>query len=195
MRRIGYVLSAVVFLSTFGLALANQISPGTELSIRLQDSLKTDANRAGDQFSAIVLTPSRYEGAVVRGQISSIQKSGKITGQTRMRLKFNRIEFQDGTSAPISRSDIVQVYQSDIENVKKTSEEGAVESGKQSNEAIKRGAIGAAAGAVIGGLAGGKKGAAIGMIVGGAGGAGSVAVTGKKEVRLERGTEMLIRIW
>jgi hypothetical protein len=32
------------------------------------------------------------------------------------------------------------------------------------------------------------------MIVGGAAGAGSIAVQGSKELRIERGTEMLIRV-
>ena len=48
--------------------------------------------------------------------------------------------------------------------------------------------------AVIGGIAGGGKGAAIGMIVGGAGGAGSLAVKGSKELKIESGTEMLVHV-
>jgi hypothetical protein len=47
---------------------------------------------------------------------------------------------------------------------------------------------------VIGGIAGGGKGAAIGTIVGGAAGAGSIAVEGSKELKIERGTEILIRV-
>ena len=76
----------------------------------------------------------------------------------------------------------------------KADNEGGVESGSRTNQAIKRGGIGAAAGAIIGGIAGGGKGAAIGLIVGGAAGAGSLAVQGSKELRLERGTELLVRV-
>ena len=46
----------------------------------------------------------------------------------------------------------------------------------------------------IGGIAGGGKGAAIGLIVGGAGGAGSLAINGSKELKIENGTEMLVRV-
>lgn len=67
-------------------------------------------------------------------------------------------------------------------------------SGSRGKQTLKRGGIGAVAGAVIGGIAGGGKGAAIGVIVGGAAGAGSVAVQGSKEIKLDRGTEMLIRV-
>ena len=69
-----------------------------------------------------------------------------------------------------------------------------MQSGSRGKQAIKRGGIGAAAGAILGGIAGGGKGAAIGLIVGGAAGAGSLAVQGSKELKLERGTEILVRV-
>jgi len=47
---------------------------------------------------------------------------------------------------------------------------------------------------LIGGIAGGGKGAAIGLILGGAGGAGSLAINGSKELKLESGTEMLVHV-
>jgi hypothetical protein len=53
---------------------------------------------------------------------------------------------------------------------------------------------GAGAGAAIGGVAGGGKGAAIGLIIGGAGGAGSLAINGSKELKIESGTEMLVHV-
>jgi hypothetical protein len=49
-------------------------------------------------------------------------------------------------------------------------------------------------GAIVGGIAGGGKGAAIGLIIGGAGGAGSLAVQGSKELKIESGTEMLVHV-
>jgi hypothetical protein len=49
-------------------------------------------------------------------------------------------------------------------------------------------------GAIVGGIAGGGKGAAIGLIVGGAGGAGSLAIKGSKELKIESGTEMLVHV-
>lgn len=194
MKQIGKLLCLALTLSLWGgLVLAGgEFAPGTELRIRLRETLSSNENRRGDRFTATVLEPSRYEGAIVRGRIASIRKSGKITGQTRMLLKFEGISFPDGKSATLS-ADLIRVYESETENVKRAGDEGALESDKQSKEAVKRGAIGAAAGAILGGLAAGKKGAAIGLMVGGAGGAGSVAVTGKKELRLEQGTEMLIR--
>jgi len=89
-------------------------------------------------------------------------------------------------------AEVVQLY--DSKESTKVDEEGTVESGSRGKQTLKRSGIGAAAGAVIGGIVGGGKGAVIGAVVGGAAGAGSIAVTGSKELRLEAGTEMLIRV-
>ena len=56
-----------------------------------------------------------------------------------------------------------------------------------------RGAIGAAAGAVIGGIVGGGKGAIAGILPGGAAGVGTVYVEGNNDLILDTGTEMVIR--
>ena len=61
------------------------------------------------------------------------------------------------------------------------------------DQAIERGAIGAAIGALIGAVAGGGKGAAIGAAVGGGGGAATVFVDQLNQSTLERGTEFTIR--
>ena len=123
------------------------VTVGTDLKIRINDTLSSKDSRVGDRFTATVIDPSRFDEAVVTGHISSIQKSA-----------------------------------------------GGVESGSRGKQAIKRGGIGAAAGAIIGGIAGGGKGAAIGLLLGGAGGAGSLAVQGSKELKIESGTEMLVHV-
>ena len=76
----------------------------------------------------------------------------------------------------------------------RTDEEGGVESDSRGKQTVKRTGVGATAGAILGGIMGGGKGAAIGLILGGAAGAGSLAVKGSKELRLESGTEMLIHV-
>ena len=53
--------------------------------------------------------------------------------------------------------------------------------------------LGGAAGAIIGGVAGGGKGAAIGAGIGAGAGAGSNVIRGSNQIKLESGTEMLIR--
>lgn len=163
---------------------------GTNLKIRVEDTLSSKDSRVGDRFTATALDPVRFNEAKVTGHISSIRKSGKVQGRTSMNLAFDSVELPDGRRG-ILHGYVTRVYGA---NSGRADNEGGVESSSRSNQALKRSGIGAAAGAILGGLAGGGKGAAIGLILGGAGGAGSLAVQGSKELRIESGTEMLVRV-
>src|SRR5262244_3330446 len=51
---------------------------GTDLKVRLNDTLSSKDSRIGDRFTATVISPSRFDEGKLHGHISSIQKSGKI---------------------------------------------------------------------------------------------------------------------
>jgi hypothetical protein len=163
---------------------------GTNLKVRLNDNLSSKESRAGDKFTAAVLDPVRFNEATVHGHIRSIVKSGKVTGRTTMNLAFDSITLSDERHG-ILHGYVTKVYGS---NNGGTDNEGGVQSSGRGKQTLKRSGIGAAAGAIIGGIAGGGKGAAIGLILGGAGGAGSLAIKGSKELKLESGTEMLVHV-
>jgi outer membrane lipoprotein SlyB len=163
---------------------------GTELRIRLSTPISTKTGRVGDTFKATVVSPSTYESATVEGRIATLNKSGRVSGKTEMGLAFDTLTLSDGRQTRID-ADLVKVYES--ENVKKVDDEGRVESGSRTRDSQVRGGVGAAAGAIIGGIVGGGKGAVIGLILGGAAGVGSVYVEGDKDLILEPGTEMVIR--
>ena len=163
---------------------------GTNLKIRLEDTLSSKDSRVGDRFTATVLDPVRFNEATVTGHIASIQKSGKIKGRTSMNLAFDSIRLREGRSGTL-HGYVTRVYGSDSG---RADEEGGVESGSRTKQTVKRAGIGAAGGAILGAIVGGGKGAAIGLILGGAGGAGSLAVQGSKELKLESGTELLVRV-
>ena len=167
------------------------VPAGTNLRVRLNNDLSSKDSRVGDRFTATVVNPSRYEDAKVTGHVSSIRKSGKVQGRTTMTLAFDSIELREGRRGTL-RGQVTRIYDSGSES--KVDEEGRVQSGSRGKQTLKRSGIGAAAGAIIGGIAGGGKGAAIGLILGGAGGAGSIAIQGSKELKLESGTEMLVRV-
>jgi len=172
-------------------AVARPLVPvGTNLKVRLEDTLSSKNSRVGDRFTATALDPVRFNEGRVTGHISSIQKSGKIKGRTSMNLAFDSIRLSDGRSSTL-HGYVTRVYG---ENAGRADTEGGVESGSRTNQTVKRGAIGAAGGAILGAIVGGGKGAAIGLILGGAGGAGSLAIQGSKELKLESGTEMLVHV-
>lgn len=163
----------------------------TELKIRLATPISTKTGRVGDTFRATVVQPSTYESWTVDGHIATLNKSGRVSGKTEVGLAFDSVTTPDGRSARID-GQLVRVYES--ENVKRVDEEGRVETGSRTKESEVRGGVGAAVGAIIGGIVGGGKGALIGLIVGGAAGVGSVYVEGNKDLVLDQGTEMVIRI-
>ncbi|HEY8226390.1 MAG TPA: hypothetical protein VIG25_14010 [Pyrinomonadaceae bacterium] len=163
---------------------------GTDLKVRIDDTLSSKNSRVGDRFRATVINPSRFDEARLSGHISSIQKSGKVKGRTSMNLAFDSIELRDGRKGPL-HGYVTKIYG---EGSGRADSEGGVESGSRTKQTVKRAGIGATVGGIIGGIAGGGKGAAIGLIVGGAGGAGSLAIKGSKELKIESGTEMLVHV-
>lgn len=167
------------------------IPSGTELRIRLSSPISTKTGRVGDTFKATVVQPSTYESATVEGHIATLNRSGRVSGKTEVGLAFDSVTLQDGRTARID-GELVRVYES--ESVKRVDEEGRVETGSRTRDTEVRGGIGAAAGAIIGGIVGGGKGALIGLIVGGAAGVGTVYVEGNKDLVLDPGTEMVIRV-
>jgi hypothetical protein len=169
---------------------ALSIPKGTEMKIRLENDIDTKESKDGDQFTAIVLTPSRYADATIQGHIAKIDKSGKLSGKTELALSFDRIRLKNGDNATIA-AQVVKVYGED--SAKEVDEEGNVKSGSKGKTTAVRTGGGAALGAIIGGIAGGGKGAAIGAGIGAAAGAGSTYIQGSNKVKLESGTEILIR--
>ncbi|HSE36147.1 MAG TPA: hypothetical protein VLG74_02525 [Blastocatellia bacterium] len=170
---------------------ALNIPDGTELRIRLSSPISTKTGRVGDTFRATVVQPSTYESAIVEGHIATLNRSGRVTGKTEVGLAFDSVTTTDGRFARID-GELVQIYES--ESVKRVDEEGRVETGSRTRDTQVRGGVGAVAGAVLGGIVGGGKGALIGLVVGGAAGVGTVYVDGKKDLVLDPGTEMIVRV-
>jgi hypothetical protein len=161
------------------------------LRVRLDDTLTSTYSEVGDPFSATVVDQGDYQGARVYGHIAEIDMSGKIKGHTSMMLRFDRLVMPDGRRAPI-HAEIIELYHAP--SGEKVDVEGAIESGGRGRTSVEHTALGAGAGALLGGIFGGGKGAGIGSIIGGAGGLGTTAFRGHQKITLSSGLEMLIRI-
>jgi len=163
-----------------------------EMVVAVMDSDLTSATaREGDRFTATVRQPSQYEGAIVEGHVSNVQRSGRITGRSQMTLNFDNIRLRDGRSYRFAG--LLESVRNSQGDTVKVDNEGSVRDDDQTTKTVQRTAIGTAVGAIIGAIAGGGKGAAIGAIVGAGGGAGSVYVQGRDDLDLARGTELTIR--
>ena len=167
------------------------IPSDTALRIRLDDTLTSVDSKVGDPFSATVVDQGEYRNARVYGHVAQIDMSGRVKGNTRMVLRFDRLVMLDGRRAPI-HAEIVELYHAP--SGEKVDVEGAIESGGRGRKSIEHTAIGAGAGALLGGIFGGGKGVGIGSIIGGVGGLGTTAFHGRQKITLNSGQEMLIRI-
>ena len=161
------------------------------LRIRLDDTLTSTDSQVGDPFSATVVDKGEYQNARVYGHVTQIDMSGRIKGHTSLMLRFDRLVMPDGRRAPI-HAEIVELYHAP--SGEKVDVEGAIESGGRGRKTIEHTAIGAGAGALLGGIFGGGKGAGIGSVIGGAGGLGTTAFHGRQKITLNSGQEILIRI-
>jgi hypothetical protein len=189
----GLLLALIIITASplFGSTQSFSVPDDVALRIRLDDTLTSTDSQVGDPFSATVVDKGDYRNARVYGRIAEIDMSGRIKGHTSMMLRFDRLVMPDGRRAPI-HAEIVELYHAP--SGEKVDVEGAIESGGRGRKTIVHTAIGAGAGALLGGIFGGGKGAGIGSVIGGAGGLGTTAFHGRQKITLSSGQEMLIRI-
>ncbi|MEK7830843.1 MAG: hypothetical protein AAB401_07145 [Acidobacteriota bacterium] len=166
------------------------IPRGTEMKIRLESTIDTKESKDGDRFTAIVLTPSKYADATIEGHVAKIEQSGKLKGKTELSLAFDRIRLRTGENI-VFDAQVVEVIGE--KSAKKVDEEGNIESGSKGKTTAVRTGGGAAVGAVVGGIIGGGKGAVAGAAIGAGVGAGSTYIQGSNKVKLDAGTEIVIK--
>ena len=189
------LLAGVVALPRPALAKNVKLPEGKKIHFTLNQTLRSDRSREGDKFSGVVSRNVRVgdktvipEGAVVRGTVTSVKRSGRVKGKAEMELSFDEIELPNGKTLDLAAS------LTELDDKEEVTEEGGVQAeGTKKRDAATIGA-GAGIGAAIGAIAGGGKGAAIGAGAGAAAGTGVVLATRGKEVYLKRGTEMAIQL-
>lgn len=139
--------------------------------VKLLSPISTKTSRRGDTFSAQVMSPAEYEGAIFEGRINKVRAARKRR-KAEISFAFQTITFK-GRTIPV-QADLKNVANS--KGVKDVDDEGHV-IGKSSKKKEVAGAlIGSGLGALIGGLAAGGKGAAAGAAIGA--GAGLIVAIG-----------------
>lgn len=173
---------------------AFSVPEGTQFVAVLNNNLSTSESQEGDPFTMTVRSSGQYDGAIIEGSVSRVERSGPFSGRAQMTLDFWQIRLRDGRTAPVAGF-IENVRPANGEDVRVDTEGVTTveEKDSRTNRTAQRTAIGAAVGAIIGAIAGGGKGAAIGAAIGGGVGAGSVYVQGRNDLELRSGTELTIR--
>lgn len=157
------------------------IPAGTRISVRLANTVSSESSRVEDPVSATLTSPIVIDGArvlpagsVLRGDVVSVQRSGKVKGRASLGLRFNTLTAR-GHEYPI----VARVSR--------------VAPATKADDAKKIG-IPAAAGAAIGAIVGGGKGALVGTAVGGGAGTAVVLSTPGKPVTLARGRVLTVSL-
>ena len=169
---------------------ASTIPAGTTLVATLDQAVNLRAAREDDRVTMTVRNAPRaeWEGAVIEGYV--IAQPTRENNRTGLSVGFDRIRLRDGRSTEFD-GDIERVVGPNGRDITFDGEQ--TRDSSQRDDAIQRGAIGAAIGAIIGAVAGGGKGAAIGAVIGGGGAAATVFIDGSNASELSRGTEFTIR--
>ena len=175
-----------------GVVSGNFVVPdGTQLVAVLNTDLSTRTTREGDRFRVTVRGPAQYDGAVIEGHVSGLDRSGRVTGRSEMTLNYDTIRLRDGRTYQFAGA--TEGVRTAAGELVRVDNEGTAAGDSRTNDTITRTAIGTAIGAIIGAIAGGGDGAAVGAVVGAGAGAGSVYVQGSEDLTLPAGTEVTIR--
>jgi hypothetical protein len=159
-------------------AAVREIPSGTALHVRVDESITTRANRAGDGFTATLSAPVDVDGRTVvpagtqfAGHVTMAAASGRMKGRAQIGLTLDSFELGG------------REYR-----VRTTSVDRVSDRHKKRNSIWIGG--GAGLGAVIGAIAGGPKGALIGAGAGAGAGTAGAALTGKKQVGVRAETPL-----
>ena len=156
-----------------------RIPTGTEIDVRLQNSLNSGTAMVEDRFEGTTLVDVVVDGrtvipagSLVRGVVTAVEAATRTNRTARMTVSFDQVTVND--RAYPMRGTVTQ----------------AIEGEGIRGEAGRVGA-GAGVGAIIGGILGGFRGALAGLIIGGG---GTIAATEGREVELPQGSVLRVRI-
>ena len=161
----------IVFLLTLGvLASAQTVPAGTRITVRTDSQVNSASAHVGQSFNANLIRDLVVDGKTIakaggpaKGKVTYAKSSGRLHAPGQVTIRLTSIQLADGKTLSVSTS-------------------GFRAKGKSHAKSnVTKIGGGAAAGALIGGLAGGGKGALIGTAVGAGAGTGVAAATGKEE--------------
>lgn len=159
------------------------VPEGTELYVRLINTLSTNRNLPGDSFEATLERPITVngwliapKGSRVEGRVLESKKAGRVKGVAELSFDLVSLTTAEGKSVDISTAAFGEAGE------------------KSRGEDMKKIGWGAGIGAIIGAIAGGGKGAAIGAGAGAGAGAGTVIATRGDTVVVPTETRLTFRL-
>jgi len=170
--------NTIIFLLAFGISMFAQTVPaGTRITVRTDSQINSASAHVGQSFHANLVKDLVVHGKTIakagapaKGKVTYAKSSGRLHAPGEVTVRLISIQLANGKTLPVSTS-------------------GFRAKGKSHTKSnVTKIGGGAAAGALIGGLAGGGKGALIGTAVGAGAGTGVAAATGKEEALIHAET-------
>jgi type IV secretory pathway VirB10-like protein len=159
------------------------LAPNSVIGLQVESAVTSDSARVEDEVLARVTRDVRVgdrvaipAGSKAHGEVTLVEKGGKLKERARLGVRFTSIVLADGTRVPISTETIFR--------------EGESPTGESAAK-IGGAAIG---GAILGGILGGGKGAAIGGAIGAGGGSAAVLAGGRNAATLSSGSPVTVRL-
>ena len=159
------------------------VAADSVIGLQMETAVSSDQARIEDSVTARVTRDVKVgdrvaipAGARAEGEVTLVERGGKLKERARLGVRFTSIVLADGTRLPIQTEAILR--------------EGEAR-GNTSAAKIGGGALG---GAIIGGILGGAKGAAIGGSVGAGAGTAAVITGDRSRATLAAGTPVTVRV-
>ena len=172
----------------------SNVPSNTVLLVQLQSRISTDVSQVGDRFQAQVVEPKDLAGAVVGGRLTEVRRPGKARGTAMLQLTFDQIQMANGGDWQEFSAQVVEILPAGDSGVGSVDPEGGVRGRSSTKDDVTKVGAGAGIGAIIGGITGGGSGAVIGAIIGGGAGTARVMTQRGKDIRLEPGQQLRIRV-
>jgi len=191
------VLPCILLLAAMAAAQASSPVPaGTALMVKLETTLATFSNKAGDPFrgtltQAVVLDGKAVipAGAVVEGRVTKVAEPRRIAGKPTIGILPEALILPTGERLFLDAT----LVDTNVGNGTDVNQEGEFKgSGHDRRDQIETGG-GTAGGMLIGGLIGGPPGILIGGVVG-AGSTGAYWLSKHRSAVLRAGTELTLEL-
>jgi hypothetical protein len=168
------------------------IPKDTELILELQNELSTNKNQPGDKFTAKVISPLEFTGAMVEGRVNKVTKPGRIKRRSEISMSFDRIIIAENRWGNFSGT-LTEVMPVKGDNVRSVDNEGAAVGKSSLKSDVATVGVATGTGATIGAIAGGPVGAAVGTGVGAAFGVGAVVIDRGKDIKLNVNQQLRVK--